>query len=137
MSRDPRHYQIAVLASLLVYGMTVLDFGVGAGFVAAVLGSAVGVQWILARGVGIAPEWRSAAISGLSLCLLFRTNSLWLAALAAVVAVGSKFVLRVDGKHVFNPTAFALVLMLLLGDGRVWVSPGQWGNVAFFGFLYT
>jgi hypothetical protein len=25
--------------------------------------------------------------------------------------------------------------MMLFTDGAVWVSPGQWGNVAFFGFL--
>ena len=52
---------------------------------------------------------KSALISGLSLCLLLRTNEPGLAVLAAVVAVASKFVLRVRGKHVFNPTNFALV----------------------------
>jgi Na+-transporting NADH:ubiquinone oxidoreductase subunit NqrB len=51
-----------------------------------------------------------------------------------VLAIGSKFVLRVRGKHVFNPTNFALVAMILL-TGQVWVSPGQWGSAAFFGFL--
>lgn len=77
---------------------------------------------------------KSALISGLSLCLLLRTNDAWLAALTAVVAVGSKFVLRVHGKHVFNPTNFALVLMML-ATGQVWVSPGQWGSLAVFAFL--
>ena len=51
---------------------------------------------------------KSALISGLSLCSL-RTNSLAVALLAAVIAIASKFVLRVRGKHVFNPTNFALV----------------------------
>ena len=41
---------------------------------------------------------------------------------------------RISGKHVFNPTNVALVVMLLLTD-RVWVSPGQWGSLAFFAFL--
>src|SRR5262249_53096486 len=54
--------------------------------------------------------------------------------LAAVIAIASKFVLRVRGKHVFNPTNFALVAMMLL-TGQIWVSPGQWGSGAFFGFL--
>ncbi|PYO55606.1 MAG: Na+-transporting NADH:ubiquinone oxidoreductase, subunit NqrB, partial [Candidatus Rokuibacteriota bacterium] len=67
---------------------------------------------------------RSALISGLSLCLLLRTNSLTLAVLTAALAIASKFVLRVGGKHVFNPTNFALVAMMLL-TGAVWVSPGQ------------
>jgi Na+-transporting NADH:ubiquinone oxidoreductase subunit NqrB len=77
---------------------------------------------------------RSALISGLSLCLLLRTDSLLLAAAAAVLSVGSKFVLRVRGKHVFNPTNFGVVVMMLLGD-RVWASAGQWGTGGFFAFL--
>jgi Na+-transporting NADH:ubiquinone oxidoreductase subunit NqrB len=77
---------------------------------------------------------RSAWISGLSLCLLLRTNSDWLAILAAIVTIASKFVVRFNGKHLFNPTNFGIVLMILL-SGQVWVSPGQWGNVAFFAFL--
>jgi len=78
-------------------------------------------------------EWRSALISGLSLCLLLRTrNPLWMA-LAALLAVGSKFALRVPcagragTKHLLNPTNGAIVL-LLVGGAPVWVSPAQWGH---------
>src|SRR6185436_14694879 len=77
---------------------------------------------------------RSALISGLSLCLLLRTSSLLLAVAAAVLTIAGKLVLRWRGKHVFNPTNFGIVALLLLTD-RVWVSPGQWGSVAFFAFL--
>jgi len=78
---------------------------------------------------------KSALISGLSLCLLLRTNSLLLAMAAAFAAIASKFLLRWHGKHIFNPTNFGLVVTILCVGERVWVSPGQWGNVAFFGFL--
>ena len=50
-----------------------------------------------------------------------------------VLTIGSKFVLRWRGKHIFNPTNFGLVVMML-ATGRVWVSPGQWGTAAFFAF---
>jgi Na+-transporting NADH:ubiquinone oxidoreductase subunit NqrB len=70
-------------------------------------------------------EWRSALISGLSLCLLCRCSASWLAVLAAGIAIGSKFALRWRGKHLFNPTNIALVLLMLVSDGRVWVSPGE------------
>lgn len=136
MSVDARYYQIAVLSSLLVYGVTVLDFEMTWAGAGVILGTVLMTQWLCSRLVGMpGMEWRSAAISGLSLCLLCRTNIMWLAALAGVIAVASKFVLRVRGKHVFNPTNFALVVLMLAADGRVWVSPGQWGNVAFFAFL--
>jgi Na+-transporting NADH:ubiquinone oxidoreductase subunit NqrB len=82
-------------------------------------------------------EPKSALISGLSLCLLLRTNSLLLVGACAVITIASKFVLRWRGKHLFNPTNFGLVAMIAMTDSRVWVSPGQWGNIAFFGFLMT
>jgi len=65
---------------------------------------------------------------------LLRTESLVLAVVTATLTIASKFLLRVDDRHVFNPTNFALVVMMALGT-RVWVSPGQWGTGAFFAFL--
>ena len=131
---DPRLYQIAVLALLLAYGALALDFDVRPLQCGAILATALGVQLACARVAGIRNDPRSALISALSLCLLLRTNDLWVAAAAATIAIGSKFVLRVRGKHRFNPTNIALVLLIVCTD-RVWVSPGQWGSAAYFGFL--
>lgn len=99
------------------------------------MGTALLIQYVCTRASGLATfDPRSPLISGLSLCLLLRTNSLIIAGVAAAIAIASKFVLRFNGKHVFNPTNFGIVAMMLLTD-RVWVSPGQWGNAAFFAFL--
>ncbi|NIP87718.1 MAG: DUF2330 domain-containing protein, partial [Gammaproteobacteria bacterium] len=76
---------------------------------------------------------RSPLISGLSLALLLRTADPVLAALAGVIAILSKALLRVRGKHLFNPTCFALVALLATSDA-VWVSAGQWGQAAIGGF---
>src|SRR5262249_49110903 len=133
--RDPRLYQIACLGSLLVFGVMRLELQVPGVQAAAMVLTVLATQYAGAR-LGAVPRFdpRSALISGLSLCLLLRTNVLLLAILAAVIAIASKFVLRVRGKHVFNPTNFALAAMMLL-TGQIWVSPGQWGSGAFFGFL--
>ena|SRR2546426_1776854 len=132
---DPRMYQIAVLAGLLAYGMARLHFEIQAPQAIVTLATALLTQYACTR-LWKLPVYdpRSAAISGLSLCLLLRTNHLSLAFLAAVITVASKFVLHWNGKHIFNPTNFGLVAMML-ATGQVWVSPGQWGNAAFFGFL--
>lgn len=133
--RDPRSYQILMLSCLLVYGTVQLDLEVSSGRAAALLGMALLTQYACTRLWRLpAFDPRSALISGLSLCLLLRSNSAWLAVLAAVVTIASKFVLRVRGKHVFNPTNFGIVF-LMLATSQVWVSPGQWGSAAFFGFL--
>jgi hypothetical protein len=132
---DPRLYQIGVLASLLVYGMAWLDFDITLSRAGVLLLTVVATQALCDRLDGRRPvNVKSALISGLSLCLLLRTNHTELAVLAAVVTIAAKFVVRFRGKHVFNPTNGGLVAMLLLTD-QVWTSPGQWGSVAFFAFL--
>ena len=132
---DPRHYQISILSGLLLYGMGWLDFDIGVSRAALILSTVLFTQWLCTLACRLpAFDPKSALISGLSLCLLLRTNDVALAAAAGAVAVGSKFVLRIRGKHIFNPTNGALVAMMACA-GHVWVSPGQWGNAAFFGFL--
>lgn len=141
---DPRAYQIAALSTLLVLGLLQLGFDIPLLHVAVTLTGALAGQWLAARmgrpsreaASSTSPtpfEWRSALISGLSLCLLLRARHPGWMLLAALVAVGSKFVLRVpraDGrgmKHILNPTNGAIVILLLCG-APVWVSPAQWGH---------
>src|SRR4051812_40448201 len=133
---DPRLYQIGALTALLLYGIFALNFDVTLFRAAVLVGTAIATQALCSRIKRVAFDPRSAAISGISLSLLLRSESIALLIAAAVIAVGSKFVIRINGKHVFNPTNGAIVAMMLMSD-RVWVSPGQWGNVAFFGFLIT
>jgi Na+-transporting NADH:ubiquinone oxidoreductase subunit NqrB len=131
---DPRLYQIAILASLLVYGMTALGFDITVLRACVLLATVLGTQGICDSLERRPVNVRSALISGLSLCLLLRTSRTDLAIVAAIVTIAAKFVIRYRGKHIFNPTNGGLVAMLLLTD-HAWVSPGQWGSVAFFAFL--
>jgi enediyne biosynthesis protein E5 len=90
---DPRLYQIATLASLLIYGMERLDFDITVSRVVLLLATVLAIQWIGDRLVGGPPfgsSARSALISGLSLCLLLRTNRADLAVLTAILTIGGK-----------------------------------------------
>jgi hypothetical protein len=132
--RDPRLYQIVSLSALLVYGLLFLHFDISFRQILVTLGAAQLTQYAATRFSKLPTfDPKSALISSLSLCLLLRTDSLAVAALAAVIAIGSKFVIRWKDRHVFNPTNLALVVMLATNLG--WISPGQWGQVAWFGFL--
>lgn len=131
---DPRWYQIAMLSGLLGYGVLGLGFGLGPLRIAATIGAALATQYLCTR------LWRlpkfdplSALISGIGLCTLLRTNTIAAAVFAATLAIASKFVLRFGGKHLYNPTNLALVMMLVAGVG--WISPGQYGHVAFVALL--
>jgi Na+-translocating ferredoxin:NAD+ oxidoreductase RnfD subunit len=132
--RDPRYYQIVVLTALLTIGIGVLDFGIRWQNAVVIMLVAQATQFLGTRLAGL-PRFDplSALITSLSLTLLLRTEFIGLAAAAAAIAIGSKFLIRVRGKHVFNPANVALVSLMLLSD-NAWVSSGQWGSAAIGAF---
>jgi Na+-translocating ferredoxin:NAD+ oxidoreductase RnfD subunit len=72
----------------------------------------------------------SAYISGISLTLLLKPqgSALWPFVIGGVLAIASKYVLRYRDHHLWNPTNFAIVALLLLAPDRVSVLSHQWGN---------
>ncbi len=127
---DPRYYQIIVLSLLLTYGITELDFGIRWQHALLIVSTALAVQFLGTRYAGLLRfDPLSPLITSMSLTLLLRTDTMWLAMIAAALAIGSKFLLRYRGKHIFNPANFALVTLLLVSD-HAWVSSGQWGSTA-------
>jgi enediyne biosynthesis protein E5 len=133
---DARHFQILALGSLLVINFGWLDFAARPLNSALAVVSCLATQAAFSRQHGIPFDLRSPLITGFSLSLLLRADEAWLHALAGVIAIGSKFVLRHDGKHIFNPAGFAIVVLLLTSNG-VWISPGQWGSFIWFAALLT
>ena len=128
--RDPRWFQIVVLGLLLSYGVTALDFGIRWQNAVAIMAAAQLMQYIGTLTFGLRKfDPLSALITSLSLTLLLRTDAVSLAVLAATIAIGSKFLIRVRDKHVFNPANAALVALMLISD-NAWVSSGQWGSAA-------
>lgn len=132
--KDPRYYQIAVLTSLVCFGVVALDFGIHWQNAVTIVSTALVVQFLgtlyaqLPRFDPLSP-----LITSLSLTLLLRTDEVALAAAAAAIAIGSKFLLRIRGKHIFNPANMALVTLMLASD-QAWVSSGQWGSAAIGAF---
>ena len=126
--RDPRWYQVFVLSLLLGFGILALDFGILWQNAVAIFVMAQVTQFLASRLIARIPyDPLSALITSYSLTLLLRTDVIAVAMLAAVIAIGSKFLVRVRGKHVFNPANVALVALMLLSE-RAWISSGQWGS---------
>jgi Na+-translocating ferredoxin:NAD+ oxidoreductase RnfD subunit len=124
---DPRYGQMAAQSVLLLVELVWLDFGPSPLQAAVFIIGTLLTETVRAQWSGAALNWKSAFSTGLSLSLLLRTHDplLWVGAI--VIAMGSKFLIRINGKHLFNPSAFAIVV-LLLTTSEVWVSPGQWGT---------
>jgi Na+-transporting NADH:ubiquinone oxidoreductase subunit NqrB len=57
-------------------------------------------------------------------------------ALASSLAILSKFLFQVRGKHFFNPANFGIIAVLILTPDA-WVSPGQWGDEWWYALLFA
>jgi Na+-translocating ferredoxin:NAD+ oxidoreductase RnfD subunit len=74
------------------------------------------------------PHLASAYISGISVGILIRSPAFWPYALCSALAITSKYVIRWDGRHLWNPSNFAISAMLLLVPEYVATLSIQWGN---------
>ena len=70
----------------------------------------------------------SAYISGISCGILVRSPALWPFALASLLSIMSKYVLRVKGRHLWNPSNFGICALLFLAPETVAALSVQWGN---------
>jgi Na+-translocating ferredoxin:NAD+ oxidoreductase RnfD subunit len=73
---------------------------------------------------------QSAYISGISLTLLVKPQggALWPFVIGGFLAIASKYVLKYRENHLWNPTNFAITVLLLAAPNRVSVLSHQWGN---------
>ncbi|KDA03996.1 RnfABCDGE type electron transport complex subunit D [Hyphomonas oceanitis] len=134
---DPRHWQIIALAGLFLFSYSTSSFGAEP---SALLFAFCGAM--LAQGLGSAVlnlragrpllhgfDPKSALITTLGVTILLRAAAPWIWFAAAFTGIALKFLVRIKGKHVFNPGCIGIVAMMLLLGRDAWVSPGQWGQM--------
>jgi len=93
------------------------------------IGTSILFELVLGRYVhGKIPHLASAYISGISVGILVRSPEYWPFALTSAIAITSKYVLRWKGKHLWNPSNFAICAMLLLAPDYFATLSIQWGN---------
>lgn len=142
MLQDARNLQILSLSVFLVLGLGTRDWTLRFDLILVTIAVCLGTQWMATQIVQrVQPELsspfspRSALITSLGLCLLLRADHWTTVALAGMLAILSKFLFRVNGKHCFNPANFGIIAVLLLTQDA-WVSPGQWGEDWWYGLLF-
>lgn len=74
------------------------------------------------------PNLASAYISGISVGILLRSPAFWPYVLCSVIAITSKYVLRIKNRHIWNPSNFGICIMLFLAAESVTTLSIQWGN---------
>ncbi|RKY19311.1 MAG: hypothetical protein DRQ55_10985 [Planctomycetota bacterium] len=129
---SPKHLVSALITLIIVVGEW--QYGVLGGYdrLAVALGTAMAAEILFSRWLlGVWPaSLLSAYISGNSLALLLKPAGglLWPFALGAVISIGSKYVLRYRGKHLWNPTNFGVSALVLLAAPKLAVLSHEWGN---------
>jgi hypothetical protein len=93
------------------------------------IATSIAVELVLGRLFsGSWPHLASAYISGISVGMLVRSPELWPYALCSTLSITSKYVLRMDGRHLWNPSNLGIVAMLVLAADTVAPLSVQWGN---------
>ena len=128
---DPRYLISFLITLILVLGEA--RYGILGGYerLAVSLGTCVVTELVLSRLMrGRVGSVQSAYVSGISLALLLKPQAslLWPFALGGFLAIASKFVLAYRGTHIWNPSNFAITLLLLVAPDRLAILSHQWGN---------
>ena len=124
---DPRIWQLMVMASLLMAGVWLRDFSLKPAQIALTFTAGLLTQAFFLRIFQLQQRgFLSGIITCFGLCLLLRSSNLWVHPCVAILAISSKFLLRFQNAHLFNPANLGVILGLTLFP-QTWVTSGQWG----------
>jgi Na+-translocating ferredoxin:NAD+ oxidoreductase RnfD subunit len=129
VSLDNRYLAPALITCILVAGH--LSFGILESYQLTLLAIATAIVIELALGRLFYAQWphpASAYITGISVGILIRSPAVWPYALCAAISIVSKYVLRVKGRHLWNPSNFGICAMLFLAGDSVASLSIQLGN---------
>src|SRR5271165_5719545 len=129
ISLDNRYIAPIFITCILLVGH--LSFGILESYQRTLLAIIVSIGTELALGRIFFHKWvhpASAYISGISVGILLRSPAFWPYALCAAVSIMSKYVLRIKGRHIWNPSNFGISAMLFLVPETVASLSIQWGN---------
>ena len=126
---DKRYLAPVLVTMVLVAGQMSFGFLESWSRTVLAIATAIAVEMILGRVfTGKWPHLASAYVSGISVGMLVRSPEYWPYALCSAISITSKYLIRVDGRHIFNPSNLGMVAMLVLASDTVAGLSVQWGN---------
>lgn len=126
---DPRVAQIGILSSFLLLGKAELRFQISWVQIATVIACVCLLDIVLGYyHTGTLTVPASGLISGLSLALLLRAPTAWPFFTAGFATALGKHFIRLQRRHIFNPSNFGLIVSLALPWTHARVAPDQWGH---------
>ena len=129
LTLDNRYLPPLLITCILLVGQVGYGFLESYSRTLLAIACSVAMELILARlFVGKWPHLASAYISGISVGMLVRSPAFWPYALCSAISITSKYLIRVDGRHIWNPSNLGIVAMLVLAADTVASLSVQWGN---------
>jgi len=128
-SLDNRYLAPIFITCILLAGH--LSFGILESYKKTLLAIVVSIVTEMVLGRIFYHKWlhpASAYISGISVGILVRSPAYWPYALCSAISIMSKYVLRIKGRHIWNPSNFGISVMLFLVPETVASLSIQWGN---------
>jgi enediyne biosynthesis protein E5 len=126
---DHRYLAPLLITCVLIVGQLTFGFLESWGRTFLAIATAIITELVVVRALYRKwPHLASAYVSGISVGILVRSPAFWPYALCAAISIVSKYVLRIGGRHLWNPTNFGIVAMLLLAPDVVAGLSVQWGN---------
>src|SRR6202044_3042390 len=128
-SLDNRYIAPAFITCILLVGH--LSFGILESYPKTLLAIVTSIALELALGRIFLHKWlnpASAYITGISVGILIRSPAYWPYVLCSAISITSKYVLRVKGRHLWNPSNFGISVLLFLAPETVASLSIQWGN---------
>jgi len=129
LSVDNRYLPPLLITTILLAGQA--SFGLLESFSRTALAIVISVLFEIALGLlvrGKVPHLASAYITGISVGILLRSPEYWPFAVCSATAITSKYAIRWEGRHLWNPSNFSVCVMLLLAPAYVAGLSIQWGN---------
>ena len=126
---DSRYVAPAFITLILIVGH--LSYGILESYLRTALAivTAIAIEMILGRVTyGKWPHPASAYITGISVGILVRSPAYWPYVVCSFLSITSKYVLRLHGRHLWNPSNFGISVMVFIVPAAMATLSIQWGN---------
>ncbi len=129
---NERYYAPILISLILIVGQVSFHFltsptGTAIGIISSILTELL-MGFLFYRKL---PNFASAYVSGISVGILVQSTMVWPYVLCCIIAILSKYCIRIDKRHLWNPSNLGIVTLLLVAPRYVSTLGAQAGNSMF------
>jgi hypothetical protein len=126
---DPRFHSPLLITGILVVAHMAAGVLESPARTALAVVASIATELVAGRiALGAWPHPAGAWMTGTSVGMMLRSPAYWPFAYCAVISILSKYVIRLDGRHIWNPSNFGVSFVLFVYPAYAAHLSVQWGN---------